>query len=74
MVQPLAEKKSIQVDLEVAPELGEVTLDQREFKQALYNLLSNAAKFSGEGARVKILPRPMTSTILRCPSRHRHRH
>jgi PAS domain S-box-containing protein len=58
MVQPLAEKKSIQVDLEVAPELGEITLDQREFKQALYNLLSNAAKFSGECARVKILAAP----------------
>jgi PAS domain S-box-containing protein len=58
MVKPIAEKKSIQVDLDVAPELGEITLDQRSFKQALYNLLSNAVKFSDDGARVKILAAP----------------
>ena len=45
-------------DLDVAPELGEITLARREFKQALYNLLSNAVKFSDDGARVKILAAP----------------
>ena len=32
MVKPIAEKRSIQVDLDVTPELGEITLDRREFK------------------------------------------
>jgi protein-histidine pros-kinase len=45
-VKPIADKKNVQVDLDVAPELGEITLDRREFKQALFNLLSNAIKFS----------------------------
>jgi signal transduction histidine kinase len=58
MVEPIAEKKNIRVDLDVAPELGEITLDRREFKQALCNLLSNAIKFSDDGASVKILAVP----------------
>jgi signal transduction histidine kinase len=40
--------------VEVAPELGDVTLDQQKFKQILYNLLSNAIKFTEKGGNVKI--------------------
>jgi signal transduction histidine kinase len=38
----------------VAPELGDVTLDQQKFKQILYNLLSNAIKFTDGGGKVTI--------------------
>jgi PAS domain S-box-containing protein len=58
MLKPIAGKKSIQMDLDVAPELGEITLDQPKFKQALYNLLSNAVKFTDDGGRVEILAAP----------------
>ena len=52
--QPLAQKRGIQVEAEVAPALVDVTLDQQKFKQILYNLLSNAIKFTEKGGEVKI--------------------
>ena len=54
----IAQKKRIQTKIDVAPELGEVTLDQQKFKQVLYNLLSNAIKFSDDGGNVEILAEP----------------
>ena len=52
VARPLAQKRSIRVEVEVAPELVEVTLDQQKFKQILYNLLSNAIKFTEKGSEV----------------------
>ena len=40
--------------MNVAPEIGDVTLDQQKFKQVLYNLLSNAIKFNDDGGKVEI--------------------
>ena len=48
--QPIALKKAVQIDVNVAPKLGEVTIDQQKFKQILYNLLSNAIKFNHDSA------------------------
>jgi PAS domain S-box-containing protein len=55
ITKAMAQKKRIQIEIDVAPELGEVTLDQQRFKQALHNLLSNAIKFSDNGGTVEIL-------------------
>jgi two-component system sensor histidine kinase/response regulator len=55
---PIAHKKSIQIATTVAPELGEITLDQQKFKQVLYNLLSNAIKFTDDGGKVEIFATP----------------
>ena len=52
---PIAQNKNVRIDIEVAPELSEVTLDQQRFKQVLYNLLSNAIKFTDNGGAVEIL-------------------
>jgi signal transduction histidine kinase len=59
VAKPLAQKKAMQIALHVASELGKVTLDQQKFKQVLYNLVSNAVKFTDEGGQVKILAEPM---------------
>jgi signal transduction histidine kinase len=48
-VKPLAEKKSLDVELNIAPEIGFITSDRRRVEQILFNLLSNAIKFSGKG-------------------------
>ena len=46
------------IEVNVAPEIGDVTLDQQKFKQILYNLLSNAIKFNHDGGKVEIRAEP----------------
>jgi PAS domain S-box-containing protein len=53
-MSPLAQNKHIEVSVDIAPELGAVTLDEQRFTQVLHNLLSNAIKFTGEGGEVDI--------------------
>ena len=65
VARPISQKKSIQVSVDVAPQLGDVTLDQQKFKQVLYNLLSNAVKFTDEGGRVDIVASAQDSSGLR---------
>jgi protein-histidine pros-kinase len=50
----MAASKKIAVERKIADTLDEVTLDRQKFIQVLYNLLSNALKFSEEGASVYI--------------------
>jgi PAS domain S-box-containing protein len=54
VVKGIAHKKHIGLVVEVAADLGAVTLDQHKFKQVLYNLLSNAIKFTDEGGKVEV--------------------
>jgi PAS domain S-box-containing protein len=58
VAQGSAHKKRIQIEVNIAPEIGEVTLDQQKAKQILYNLLSNAIKFNHDGGRVEIRAEP----------------
>jgi PAS domain S-box-containing protein len=54
VTKPIVQKKGIRLEVNVAPEVGYVTLDQQKFKQVLYNLLSNAVKFTDDGSKVEI--------------------
>jgi PAS domain S-box-containing protein len=54
VAKPMAEKKFVQIDVYIVPEIGDVTLDQQKFKQVLYNLVSNAIKFNRDGHTVEI--------------------
>jgi len=51
-IASMAAAKGIAVDRQIAGALDRVTLDRQKFIQVLYNLLSNALKFSDEGAQV----------------------
>ena len=53
VIRPLAEKKGLRLTLEVAPRLT-ANIDPSRFKQVLYNYLSNAVKFTGEGGKVTL--------------------
>jgi signal transduction histidine kinase len=58
VVKLIAQKRNIPIDVNLAPEIRDATLDQQKFKQVLYNLLSNAIKFSHDGGRVGISLEP----------------
>ena len=53
----LARGKSIELRREVVAPLDQVTLDRQKFIQVLYNLISNAVKFSDEGGEVRVSAR-----------------
>ncbi|MHB8923471.1 MAG: HAMP domain-containing sensor histidine kinase [Thermoleophilia bacterium] len=57
VVEPLASKKDISIDIDLSNRDDTVNADPARFKQILYNLLSNAIKFTPAGGRVSIAAR-----------------
>ena len=53
MIRPLAEKKHLDLHLEIEPNIPSLFQDQGKTRQILTNLLSNAIKFTPEGGRIK---------------------
>ncbi len=54
LVKVLLSKKNITLDTEVSNDLPVLIADQAKFKQILYNLVSNAIKFTPEGGKVTV--------------------
>jgi two-component system, NarL family, sensor histidine kinase BarA len=55
MARPLVERKNIDLDCHVDPELPPLHQDQARVQQILNNLLSNAIKFTPEGGRIAVM-------------------
>ena len=53
-VHPLAVSKAIELTVTIDAGIGVVTLDEQRFKQILFNLLSNALKFTDDNGHVGI--------------------
>lgn len=51
---PAVKAKSIEIDVVIAEDVGEIVADRRACKQILINLLSNACKFTKEGGRIEL--------------------
>lgn len=54
LMKERAARRQVELARELAPDLGEVTGDERKIKQVLINLLSNAVKFTPAGGRVTV--------------------
>ena len=49
VIQPLAEKNGNRLEVDCAPDAGTMHADLTKVRQALFNLLSNACKFTERG-------------------------
>jgi signal transduction histidine kinase len=54
ILKPLTEKHSLTLDVTVATDVPILHTDPAKLQQVLYNFLSNAIKFSPEGARIEL--------------------
>src|SRR5262249_11189098 len=52
--RPAAEAKGLVLDAQFAPEAGEIAGDAERFQQVVWNLISNAIKFTPRGGRVEV--------------------
>jgi len=53
-IYPAVNAKGISLQIELRPEVGQITGDHKRLQQVVWNLLSNAVKFTPEGGRVDV--------------------
>ncbi len=63
-MQPIADRKNIEMTYHIEPTLLEVFQDRGKLQQVLNNLLSNALKFTPEGGRVSVWAKPYESDLM----------
>src|SRR5438128_107872 len=64
MVKERASRKGIDLSLDVAEDTGRVEADERKVKQVLFNLLTNAVKFTPEGGTVTVSAKRIDGQVV----------
>lgn len=64
MFKEKALKHDIDVRIEITPEIGDITADERRIKQVIINFLSNAFKFTPDGGSIKLVGRRVKASEL----------
>jgi signal transduction histidine kinase len=64
LVRERAQQHGIVLGQQVDSQLGEITADERKFKQILVNLLSNAVKFTPDGGRIDVTAHRKEDNVL----------
>ncbi len=66
MIKEKALKHTISLELQTVPELDvlEITADKRKLKQVMFNLLSNAAKFTPDGGSIKVAGKKKENELI----------
>jgi len=53
-ILPLAQIKSLEMEFKIGTDFGDIKADRSRLLQILYNLVSNAVKFTPEGGKVSV--------------------
>ena len=66
LMRERATRQGIALTLEVDPSVGVIDADERKLKQMLFNLLTNAIKFTGRGGHVTVTARAAGDEVVVC--------
>ena len=66
IIKEKANKHNIHLNLEFDPQISEISADERKIKQVLFNLLSNATKFTPDNGTITVSTKLHVNTVPPC--------